>query len=87
MAFSKKDSSASFVMPDSGRSVLPRKATRAVWDGDGDTCAHAGGSYTGHSFSFPNRTVSTDWQQFSLLLLNRCVLLLDLLDYRVCHLA
>lgn len=69
-------------MPDSGRSVLPRKGTR-----DGDACAHAGGSYTGHSFSFSNRSVSMDWQQFSLLLLNRCVPVLDLLDYRVCDLG
>lgn len=65
--------------------MLPRKATRAAWDGD--ACAHAGSSYTGHSFSFPNRTVSVEWQQFSLVLLNRCVLVLDLLDYRVCDLA
>lgn len=88
MAFNKKDSSASFVVPDSGRSVLLRKCTRAVWDGD--ACAHAGSSYIGHwatSFSFPNRTVSTDWQQFPLLLLNRHVLVLDLLDYRVCDLG
>lgn len=85
--FSKKDSSASFAIPDSGRSVLLREGTRAVWDGD--ACAHADSSNIGHwaNFSFPNRMVSVDWQQFSLLLLNRCVLVLDLLDYRVCDLG